>query len=285
MIIPSLIIYLIYILYIIFSLFMFLTYHPVIHGPRLTYYFTTFFTQLLSVWFASRFASSQRYSISFTAVLILFLIQIWKLSHPILTENHSSLITSFDAGSNWTQHWTPVTQGLGGVTQEASTVNLIQTNNLAQSLHVNNLPILPTEVFWSSFMRPILEPQRIHEKRSITIECSLKRVLPYLKFLSSNRFTIQLVSNGILITSPLLSKDVSADFIPFAPDTLEQFRTWRVIADGGMMYIFLDDTPIWTHIQIDTFDNYIIGEQSLDSEHGGSIHVKEIRITRETFLH
>lgn len=285
MIIPFFTTPFIYVLYIMFSLFMFLTYHPVIHGPRLIYYFTTFFAQLLFIWLASRFPSSQRHFILFTAVLILFLLQIWKLLHPILTGNHSSIINSFDAGSNWAQHWTPITQGLGGVTQEASTVNLIQTNNSAPSLRIHNLPLLPAEMFWSSFMRPILEPQRIHEKRSIVIVCSLKRVLPYLKFLSSNKFTIQLVSNGILITSPLPSKDLSADFIPFAPDKLEQFQTWRVIADGRMIYIFLDDTPIWAHIQIDTFDKYIIGEQSLDSEHGGSIYVKEIRITRETFLH
>lgn len=147
------------------------------------------------------------------------------------------------------------------------------------------LPVLPTEMRWSSFMRPILQTHRIHEKRTVIMACSITRILPYLLLFSSNRFTIQIVRHGVLITSPFSSKEVSADFIPISQDISEQIHDWTIIADGSVLSILLDNAPIWSHIQIDPFDKYIIGETSLDSEHGGIIRIKEISIIRTTVLH
>lgn len=263
---------------------MFFTYQPVVNGNRLTYYAITVFSQLLFIWIGLQAQSSKRIVILLGSILTLFLLQIWKLSHPILTGNQSLITTSFNTDSNWSRQWVPVTQGRGDIIQEASTVALIRTKDSAPSLRLHTMPILPAEMYWSSLMRPLLQSQRIHEQRTVTVVCSITRVLPYLLFFSSNKFTIQYIANGVLITSSLPSKNVSADFIPVSQDISEQFHTWKIIADGSMLYIFLNEARIWSNIQIDIFDRYIIGEQSLDPEHGGAIYVKEISVSRTTLL-
>lgn len=273
-----------HILCAIFSIYMISTYQPVIHGNRLFYYVTTLLSQLLLLWTVSQPQSYTRLGFILYTVITIFSLQLWKLSHPILMGSEWAITTSFSNKSDWSGSWNAVAKGSVEIIQETHTVVLITNNISATSLHVSNLPTLPTETYWSSLMRPIIEPERIHERRTVAITCLMSRVSPYLIFFSSNRLTIQLVDNGILITSPSSYKDVSADFIPVAQDVLERFHTWHIFSDGSMLYVSLDDTPIWSHIQVDPFDKYIIGDQSLDPNHGGQIHVKETNMKRNIFL-
>ena len=234
--------------------------------------------------------SSYRY-VTFTQILIGFfqvsigILHWWQLSHPLLSPvNESSISTTFLPREQWSELWETI-----AVTSEsirATETGLILTieSGAPTAIRLRNHPAPASERPWASFLRPIPSEYPRDYEASISFTVITNRTLSYLGLVSIRRLTIQIVNDGILITSPKSPRDVDAIFIPQTIDERHLEHVWDVRAFSQEVTIRLDGTQIWKGRQFDPFDDYVIGVPRKDPLHGGRIELRHVSVSKRIFL-
>lgn len=126
----------------------------------------------------------------------------------------------------------------------------------------------------------LLKPLYASLKRSstITLHEDHVRINAYLTFFTYGRLTIQIVNNGYLITVPnQTGTDVEASFTNDLPSPLP-INTWIVQMSPQHFTISLNNISIYSSNLAYVSDYIIIGDDTSDSDHGGSINVHNIKL-------
>lgn len=287
-----------YVCYLFVFIICYFTFNPIVHGAIVDYGFFLLFSlgffqiswgQLNIFKPASATASRLLFRMLRGTVLVAgilpLVLHFWKLNHPILSQNNSTVSTqSFRSPSQWQDQWEKIIQGTGSAEQDDTTLRLNLGDRGAAALKLKQMPLLPSDLPQASFLRPLrLSGQRTDESR-LTFNATVTRTKPYLGLLFSRRMSIQLVNNGFLVTAPNANQDVSATFIPLSSENAGSPHEWSVSANGGDLRLIIDGIEVWKAPQYEPFDQYVLGMPRSDQEHGGTIFLQSASVYRKQYI-
>ena len=277
---------------------LYITFNPLVHGPMAEYgFFSAFSFGLLNIsWvqlniFKPASASGNKFFFCTLQGTVLiagasfFLLHFWKLNHPILFRTNSVMSNqSFTSTSGWQDQWEAIVQGTGSTVEGINDVRLNLGDRGAAALKLKRLPLLPSDLPWASFLRPLRSFHQPTDESRLTVTATTKRTKPYLGLLFSRRMSIQLVNNGFLVTAPNSTHDVSASFVPLTHADAGNLHEWAVSATGVELRLLLDSIEVWKAPQFEPLDQYVIGMPRPDQEHGGSITIQSTNVYRKRYI-
>jgi hypothetical protein len=287
-----------YLLYFILFITLYFTFNSFVHGSILEYGLFLFFSvglcqiswdQLHIFKPASATENWIVFRVLQATVLVAGILPVvlhfWKLNHPILSHNNSTVAThSFRSPSDWQDQWETIVQGTGSADEDANALRLNLGDRGAAALKLRRMPLLPSDLPQASFLRPLRLSRQTTDESRLTFNASATRTKPYLGLLFSRRMSIQLVNNGFLVTAPNAKQDVSATFIPLSSENETSPHEWSVLANGGEIRLILDGMEVWKAPQYEPFDQYVLGMPRVDQEHGGTILVQETSVYRKQYI-
>lgn len=287
----------IYLFYFIIFIILLFSKNTIINGNINQYLFFVFFWLLfiLLVWTHNKLELHHIFAITISkkvsqgaiifAGLALLLLQFWRLNHPLFSSNNYVYsLNIFNALFNWQVEWETIIQGNGKLKQNANSIELSIDGAGASAIALRKMPELPSDQPWASMLRPIRTTTKTTEERTLTVVATATRTKQYLGLVFSNRFSIQLVNNGVLVTAPYSREDVRAEFIPFEPTFFLNSHEWTVAATGQKVQLKIDGIDVWIAPQYEALDQYVIGMPRLDQDHGGNITVQTVTVYRKKFF-
>ncbi|MBI3970095.1 MAG: hypothetical protein HY332_02295 [Chloroflexi bacterium] len=201
----------------------------------------------------------------------------WRITNPLLDGMPVlSISDSFARSDAPMRNWEVEASGGGSVTAEAEGLRLAsgprgvayvraRLNQETQLLDRWRLPMALSAM------------QRVDE---VTWRAAIQRDEAYFGVFQSKRFSIQAVRQGLLITYLDQRGDVTAAAINETFPTDGRPHTWKLVADGTSLTLWIDGRLLWSAPQREPLEEIRLGETRAEPEHGGSMLLSEASYVR-----